>query len=111
MIEPGQIYFFPKVKVGQAEYGRPGLVLRVSKSDASIAYFSTRFDLKEPHEVAILDSDPEFKASGLRESSYIVDQPAADVDLSFFKDAKLRGRATGHFKKNSEDWYGASIGQ
>lgn len=110
MIEPGQIYFFPKVKVGKAEYARPGLVLRVSEFDASIAYFSTKFELKEPQEVAILDSDPEFKTSGLRESCYIVDQPAADVDLDFFKGAKLRGRATGHFKKNVEEWYGASIG-
>ena len=110
MIEAGQIYFFPKVKLGKAEYGRPGLVLRVWATGASIAYFSTRFDLKEPHEVAILDTDPEFKATGLRESSYIVDQPAADVSLDFFKDAKLRGRATGHFKKYVEDWYGEPIG-
>jgi len=109
MISAGQIYFIPKVDLGKADYGRPCLVLRVSKRDATVCYFSTKIEYREPGEVAILDTDADFKASGLRNSSYIMDETTPDVALEFFKGAKLLGRATGEFKKRVEDWYGLPL--
>jgi hypothetical protein len=71
MLAAGQIYFLRKVVVvGEASYGRPCLVLRTSKHDATICYFSTKMEYREPGEVEILATDPDFKASGLRASSW-----------------------------------------
>src|SRR6185503_17121165 len=110
MIEAGQIYLLRKVVVvGEAKYGRPCLVLRASRHDATICYFSTKMEYREPHEVAIETSDPNFKTSGLRDSSYILNSPTDDVKLEFFKGAKLLGCASGEFKKRVEEWYGAPL--
>ena len=110
MIVAGQIYFLRKVVVvGEARYGRPCLVLRASKRDATICYFSTKMEYREPGEVEILATDPDFKASGLRDSSFIIDEATPDVELEIFKGAKLLGYATGEFKKRVEDWYGLPL--
>ena len=110
MIEAGQIYFLRKaVGIGQAIYGRPCLVLRASKLDATICYFSTKMEYRKTREVAVNPGDPDFLATGLRDSSYILNSPADDVELDYFKGAKLLGRATGDFKKRVEDWYGAPL--
>ena len=109
MIEPGQIYFFPKAKVGRSEYPRPGLVLRVSATDATVCYFSTKFELKEAGAVVIERTDVDFKTSGLKHASYLVDQAVAEVSTHSFKGAKLLGRANGEFKKRVEDWYGLPL--
>ncbi len=109
MIEAGQIYFFPKAKVGKSEYPRPGLVLRASATDATVCYFSTKFELKEYGAVVIESNDPDFKATGLKDSSYLVDQAIAEVPMHSFKGAKLLGTATGEFKKRVEKWYGLSL--
>src|SRR5438876_144174 len=104
MIEAGQIYFLRKdVNVGRASYGRPCLVLRASKLDATICYFSTKMEYRKLHEVAIEAGDPDFKATGLRDSSYILSRPTDDVKLEFFKGEKLLGRAAGEFKKRVEE--------
>ena len=109
-IEAGQLYFLRKaVKVSKAEYGRPCLVLRVSKQDATICYFSTKMEYLEPGSVAIYATDPDFKASGLRDSSCILADLTPDVELDYFKGAKLLGRATGEFKKRVEKWYGMPL--
>jgi|ERR1043165_3073115 hypothetical protein len=111
MIEAGQIYFLRKaVGIGRANYGRPCLVLCVSKLDATICYFSTKMEYRKPHEVAVRPSDSEYLTTGLRDSSYILNSPTDDVDLDYFKGAKLLGRATGDFKKRIEEWYGAPLG-
>ena len=110
MIEAGQIYFLRKdVKLGGVNYGRPCLVLRLSKVDATICYFSTKLEYRKVHEVLIEKTDPDFKATGLRDSSYILDYPTDDANLDFFKDEKLVGRATGAFKKRVERWYGMPL--
>ncbi|MCY3022551.1 MAG: hypothetical protein NTW87_26525 [Planctomycetota bacterium] len=58
-IEAGHTYFLRKaVKVSKAEYGRPCLVLRVSKHDATICYFSTKMQHLEPGHVAIYATLP-----------------------------------------------------
>lgn len=109
-IEAGQIYFLRKaVKVSRAEYGRPCLVLRASKHDATICFFSTKMQYLEPGSVAIYTADPEFKASGLSDSSCILADLTPDVGLDYFKGAKLLGCATGEFKKRVEDWYGLPL--
>jgi len=108
-IEAGQIYFLRKaVKVGKADYPRPCLVLRASKLDATICYFSTKLENRKPGDVAIEATDPDFKASGLHDSSYILGA-LPDVEIEYFKGAKLLGRATGEFKKRVEDWYGLPL--
>ena len=61
------------------------------------------------HTFSLNGADPDFKATGLRYSSYIVDDLTQDVKLDYFDDAKFWGRATGHFKKRVEDWYGLPI--
>jgi hypothetical protein len=109
MLAAGQIYFIPKVDLGKADYGRPCLVLRASKHDATVCFFSTKIEYREPGEVAIHAADADFKASGLRDSSYIADDLTQDVKLDYFKGAKLLGRATGEFKKRVEDWYGLPL--
>src|SRR5476649_1429749 len=109
MLAAGQIYFIPKVDLGKANNGRPCLVLRASNHDATVCFFSTKIEYRERGEVVILDTDTDFKASGLRASSYIVDDLPQDVRLEYFKGAKLLGRATGDFKKRVEDWYGAPL--
>lgn len=109
-IEAGQIYFMRRaVKVGKADYGRPCLVLRASSLNATVCYFSTKMDDLEPGQVTIYAADPDFKASGLRDSSCIVLDMNDDVNLEFFKGAKLLGHATGAFKKRVEEWYGAPL--
>ena len=108
-IEAGQIYFLRKaVNVGEADYPRPCLVLRASKHDATICYFSTKMENRKPDQVAIEATDPDFKASGLRDSSFILGA-LADVEPEYLKGAKLLGRATGEFKKRVEDWYGLPL--
>lgn len=109
MIEAGQIYFIPKVDLGKADYGRPCLVLRVSKHDVMVCFFSTKIQYRQSHEVIIEAADPDFKATGLRDSSYILNTPTPDVALEFFNGAKLLGRATGEFKKRVEEWYGMPL--
>jgi hypothetical protein len=109
MIEAGQIYFISKAEVGKVNYGRPGLVLRAFKLDATICYFSTKIEYRQLHEVLIETTDPDFKATGLRDSSYILDSPTGDVKLELLKGAKLLGRATGLFKKRVERWYGKPL--
>src|ERR1019366_5300269 len=109
MIAAGQIYFLRKAVVGGANYGRPCLVLRASDHDATICFFSTKMEYREPGEVAILATDPDFKASGLRASSFIIDEASPDVELELFKGAKLLGQATGAFKRHVEEWYGAPL--
>ena len=61
------------------------------------------------HEVVIETTDPNFKATGLRDSSHILDRPIDDVTHEFFKGAKLLGRAIGEFKKREEKWYGLPL--
>lgn len=109
MIEPGQIYFFPKVRIGKAEYPRPGLVLQASQLNATVCYFSTKFDLMEIGAVIIEKIDIDFAASGLKDSSYLIDQAISDVPSQSFKGAKLLGHATGEFKKRIEEWYGMPL--
>jgi hypothetical protein len=109
MISAGEIYFVPRVKLGKAEYGRPCLVLRASSSEASVCFFSTKFELLRPYEVTLYETDVDFKNSGLREASFIVHTPTPDVPLEFFKGAKLLGHATGEFKRKVENWWGVPI--
>lgn len=110
MIEAGQIYFLRKVvNIGEAAYGRPCLVLRASKLDATICFFSTKIEYRQLQEVVIEEADPDFNATGLRDSSFILNRPTPDVPLEFFKDAKLLGRATGEFKRRVEEWYGLPL--
>lgn len=111
MIQAGQIYFLRKVAVniGQANYPRPCLVLRVSNTDVTICYFSTKLGLRRPDEVLIEKSDPDFVATGLNDSSYILNNPVDDVKFDFLKNAKFLGHATGDFKRRIEKWYGAPL--
>lgn len=110
MIQAGEIYFIPKgVVIGKVDYGRPCLVLRVSKHDATVCYFSTKTDNREPGQVAIWATDPDFKASGLRASSFIIDDFTEDVKLEFFHGAIFWGHANGQFKLDVEDWYGLPL--
>ena len=109
MIQAGQIYFIANVDLGKADYGRPCLVLRASAHDATVCYFSTKFDLNVGAQVTIDESDGDFPATGLKSSSYIMNHPIPDVPLDYFKGAKLRGHATGEFKKKIEEWYGAPL--
>ena len=83
-IEAGQIYFIRKVvNVGKADYPRPCLVLRASGQDATICYFSTNMEYRRPGQVAIDATDPDFKASGLRDSSFILGV-LLDVEIEYF---------------------------
>ncbi len=110
MIQAGEIYLIPKgVRIGNAEYARPCLVLRVSKSDASVCYFSTKMEYRDC-EVALFETDPDFKESGLRAASFIIEDSLEDVKLEFFDGAKRWGRASGEFKRQAEEWYGMPIG-
>ena len=109
-IEAGQIYFIRKrVPLGKADYGRPCLVLRISQSDASVCFFSTKMEYLESGQVALYTDDPDFKATVLRDSSRIIGGMTPDVPLDYFQGAKLLGRATGDFKKRVEEWYGMSL--
>lgn len=109
MIKAGQIYFLRKdVNIGGVSYGRPCLVLRASKVDATIC-FSTKMAYRKLHEVMIEVTDPDFKATGLRDSSYVLDRPTDDVKLEFFNREKLLGHAKGDFKKRVEEWYGLPL--
>ena len=63
---------------------------------------------RKPGQVAIDATDPDFKASGLRDSSFILGA-LPDVELDYFKGAKPLGRATGEFKKRVEEWYGLPL--
>ena len=110
MIQAGDIYLVAKgVVLGKVDYGRPCLVLRASKHDATVCYFSTKMEYRKAGNVTLWNADPDFKASGLRDSSYILGGITEDVKLDFFKDAKFWGRAEGQFKKNVEDWYGLPL--
>ena len=109
-IEAGQIYFIHKsVHLGKADYGRPCLVLRVSQHDATVCYFSTKMEYLESGQVAIYASDPDFKATGLHDSSRIFGAFTPDVPLDYFQGAKLLGHATSEFKKRVENWYGMPL--
>ena len=80
MIKAGQIYFLRKaVVVGKSKYGRPCLVLRASKTDATICYFSTKLEYREPKEVEILSTDPDFKARLAKIGSYSRAMSAAEA--------------------------------
>ncbi len=110
MVHAGQIYFMPSVDVGRVNYGRPCLVLRTSSTDASVCYFTTKIDYNSAgRQVIVYSNDPDFPASGLSESSCIMDKPISDVPLSYFNKGKLRGIASGDFKKRIEEWYGAPL--
>ena len=109
MIQAGQIYFIPNVDLGKVKYGRPCLELRVFALDATVCYFSTKFNMNFGDQVTLDKSDPDFPASGLGDTSCIMNHPIDDVPLDFFNSAKLRGQAVGDFKKRVEDWYGMPL--
>ncbi len=97
------------MKVNKANYARPCLVLRISNRDATICYFTTKLQYLEPGQPVIYNTDPDFNATGLSDSSCILADLTPDVPLSVFSGAKLLGRAIGEFKKRVEKWYGLPL--
>ena len=109
MIKAGQIYFIRSIDLGKVKYGRPCLVLQTSAHGARVCYFSTKLNLNVEPQVIIEKGDLDFPATGLSDTSCIMNHPIDDVPLEFFNGAKLRGCATGEFKKKVEEWYGAPL--
>jgi len=108
-IKAGAIYRAKNAKLGMADYSRPFIVLRASGTDADICFFSTKFELIEAGDVTLEHTDPDFKASGLKEDSYLVERSSHPVNLDFFNGATPLGVAAGEFKKRAEKMWGATL--
>jgi hypothetical protein len=109
LIRAGEIYLVQKARAFVADYARPCLVLRISNHDATVCFFSTKLDLNIGPQVVLDAGDSDFAASGLAQTSCLINNLTPDVPLSFFEGAKRLGYANGQFKINAEDFYGAPI--
>ncbi|HLX64150.1 MAG TPA: hypothetical protein VKX17_22950 [Planctomycetota bacterium] len=105
-IQAGQIYLSKHAALGKSKYARPCLVMRVDSVGAVVVYFSTKFDLIEPGNFPIYDTDEGFKETGLKESSYLVCNHGVPVKMHFFDGAKLLGNLTGELRRRVEEWWG-----
>ena len=105
-IRAGQIYLSKNAALGKAKYARPCLVVRVELNGAVVVYFSTKFDLFDSESFAIYDTEPDFKDTGLDESSFLVSSHGVPVKPDFFDGAILLGQVTADLKKSVEEWWG-----
>ena len=108
-IQAGQIYLARRVVFGKADYSRPFLVLQTDADRVRICFFSTKFELIESGDLTISELDPEFKDTGLSESSYLVSRATPNVLLEKLRDCKLLGFVTGSIKKRVENWWRAPL--
>ncbi len=108
-VQAGQIYFAKNAVLGKATYARPLLVLRVRDNSALVSLFSTQFELAEPGDLEIHESDREFKQTGLKKESYLPADREFKVSLDFFKDADFLGFVSGTIKKRVGDWWGEPL--
>jgi hypothetical protein len=106
--ELGQIYFAP-IELNQAKYARPFIVLQLFASEAVICSLSTKFDLKQPADLALFASDPSFASTGLKVDSYLVFRSTHAEPIALLDNAKKIGRVENEIKRQVEGWWGAPL--
>ena len=60
-------------------------------------------------DLSIDKTDPDFKSTGLKESSYLLADRDVAVELDFFRRAKLIGQIEGELKRKVEEWRGEPL--
>ena len=73
-------------------------------TSAIIVLCSTKIELKDQRDFVILKDRPEFPATGLEETSYLILDPPRTIQASLL--TKRLGEATGHLRHELEDWWG-----
>src|SRR4051812_23584241 len=108
-IVPGQIHFLEMPRLRKSNYGHPCLVLDVKSGKTQICWISTQFELRESDDYTINALDEGFRATGLKETSYLVQAQIAWIESSYLKDAKLLGHVSESIKTQIENWYGGKL--
>ena len=109
MVKPGDIYLVRSAKLGSCLDARPCVVLAVFGETSLVYYMSSQFDCAIDAEIALLKTDPDFAASGLKKNSYIPQVDEIRKPTSELEKSKLLGHATGVFKNKIEELYGAPL--
>ena len=95
-----------RIRVGEVSNPRPCVVLEVDANDmVSLMPCSTSFDLyRHVQDFPIYEDDPDFAATGLSRSSYVIGEGVDQVHISQVR--KRYGRLTGDLASGFRTWAG-----
>ena len=94
-----------RVRLGEAYYPRPCVVLTVEGTVLRLAAISSQLDLYRPREhFLIRQDDPDFAATGLETESYVLATPLFRADAS--RVIAVKGILTGRLAQRFLDWIG-----
>jgi hypothetical protein len=94
-----------RVRVGEAYYPRPCVVLTTDGTMLRLAALSSKLDLYRPGEhFLIREDDPDFGATGLETASYVLGAPLFRADVS--RVMSVRGALTGELARAFTNWIG-----
>ena len=95
-----------KIRFGQADYPRPGVIVALSQnSDVRLVVISSKLDLYRPSEhFLIRDDHSDFSATGLKFTSYVVGAPIFAIKSNelLTRMGSLQGELAQEFK----NWMG-----
>ena len=94
-----------RVRVGEAYYPRPCVVLTVEGTMLRLAALSSKMDLYRPGEHFLIRARrPDFAATGLETTSYVLGAPLFRADTS--RVLAIKGTLTGGLARAFTDWIG-----
>jgi len=107
MFEPKPLdIYLVNVPLNRSGYPRPAIVVKSVTDDyAEVVPLSSAFDLYLSTQHFLIDtSDPAFRETGLRCSSYVSSASSTKISLKHF--VKFLGRLEGELAREFKDWYG-----
>ena len=111
--KPGDIFLVDQPRLRSSTYPHYCIVIRIVANRALVNFMSSEFKLfKDDLDIAIYESDDDFKETGLRKSSYVINEEYALVDIplsNLFTFGGPIGRVTGKLKEKIEDWWGENL--
>ena len=118
---PGDIYFLPPEieQLGESAHGHPCLVTvtYIRESKALVMFMSSKLGLaNESEDFFIYEQDEDFKATGLRYTSFIRKSNSKkgiseiEVDFADLNSKRYFGKLEGELKTRFEKWLGDSLG-
>ncbi|HEY3324795.1 MAG TPA: hypothetical protein VGP72_30360 [Planctomycetota bacterium] len=94
-----------RVRLGEAYYPRPCVILTVEGTSLRLAAISSKMDLYRPSEhLLIREDDPDFSATGLETASYVLGVPIFRAESD--RVLAVKGALTGDLAKAFTDWIG-----
>ena len=95
-----------KVRIGESDDYRPCIVVAAEAAPfVTLALCSSQLDLYRPGvDFLIRGDDPDFAATGLARTSYVIDRPLVRVEAKTAR--KTYGRLEGALAEDFKEWAG-----